>query len=329
MQPAYSIVADGVNITALIIDRLLSAEITDQAGVKSDRLTLVIDDRDQRLELPKTGAKIEVSLGYVGQALVKMGSYVVDEVDVAGPVREMTIRANAANMTADIKAPKERSFDSITLGDLVKTIASDNNLIPAVASDLASRQLGHVDQTESDMHLLQRICANHGATCKVADGRLVVAKRAGGKSAAGSDLPMALILVGQCESWTAVISKRNDYKSVKAYYQNVGSAERVAVTAGSGKPAMSLKNSYTDQVEAQRAAESKLQSLKRGGGKVAISGLIGDPTMSAERPATLVGFRAGVDGQDWVINKVTHNFSDAGYTCNLDLEVQGEVSEEE
>lgn len=320
MRVAYKIVADGANITALIADRLLSAEITDEAGVNSDRLTLVIDDRDQRLEMPKTGSKIEVSLGYVGRALVKMGAYVVDEVDVIGPAREMTIRANATDMTGGIKAPKERSFDNITLGDLVRTIASDNGLQPAIASELASRNLGHVDQTESDMQLLQRICTEQGATCKVADGRLVVAERASGKTASGGDMPPALIDASQCESWSATITERGKYKSVKAYWQNTGTAKRVEVKAGDGKPELALKNSYASEDEAKRAAESKLKSLTRGTGKVSINGLIGDPTMSAEMVATLSGFRSGIDGGDWIVNRVTHSFSDGGYVCSLELE---------
>ena len=319
MRVAYQIIADGANITALIADRLLSAEITDEAGVKSDRLTLTIDDRDQRLEFPKPGAKIEVSLGYVGRALVKMGSYVVDEVDVVGPAREMTIRANAADMTGDIKAPKERSWPGITLGNLVRTVASDNGLQAAIASELASRDLGHVDQTESDMQLLQRICAEQGATCKVADGRLVVAERAAGKTASGADMPRALIDASQCESWSATIAERGKYKSVKAFWQDTSKARRTGVTAGSGSPELSLKHTYPSEAEARRAAESKLKALSNGTGKVRISGLIGDPTMSAEMLATLTGFRDGIDGEDWIIDRVTHSFGD-GYTCSIDIE---------
>ena len=320
MRIAYKITADGADITALIADRLLEAEITDEAGVKSDRLTLTIDDRDQRLAFPEAGAKIEVSLGYVGQAMVRMGAYTVDEVEVSGPGREMHIRATAADMTGGIKAPKERSWPNITLGDLVRTIAADNSLQAAVSADLAARQLGHVDQTESDMQLMQRICAENGATCKVADGRLVVASHASGKAASGVDLPPATILVGQCESWSAVVAGRNEYKAVRAYWQDVKKANRTGVIAGSGSPVMSLKNTYTNATDARRAAESKLKSLQRGAATMTINGLIGDPLMSAERTVSLVGFRQGVDGDNWVINSVSHRFGPGGYTCGLDLE---------
>ena len=322
MKIAYQITADGANITALIADRLLSLEITDEAGVKSDRLTVTIDDRDQRLEFPETGSRLEVSLGYVGQALVKMGAYTVDEVNVTGPARELTIRATAADMTGSIKAPKERSWPDATLGKIVQTIAADNRLQPAIASDLASRQLGHIDQTESDMQLLQRLCADQGATCKVADGRLVVASHAGGKTAAGGDMPKAVIAASQCDSWNAVVAGRNEYKAVTAYWQDVKKARRTGVKAGSGTPMLTMKNTYASKDEAQRAAESRLKSLQRGAVKISISGLIGDPTMSAEMQATLVGFRQGVDGDTWVVNSVTHNFSDSGYTCSLELEAR-------
>lgn len=320
MRVAYKITADGSNITELIADRLLLAEITDNAGVKSDRLTLIIDDRDQRLEFPKTGAKIEVSLGYVGKTLTKMGSYVVSEVDIEGPAREMTIRANAVDMTKGIKAPKERSWPSITLGNLVRTIAGDNGLQPAIANDLAARDLGHIDQTESDMQLLQRICAEQGATCKVADGRLIVADRASGKTTTGKSIPPAKIAAGDCDSWSATLTDRSKYKSVKAYYQDVGKAKRTGVTAGKGSPVMTLKNSYSSKSEAQMAAQSKLKALGHGVGKVRIRGLIGDPEMCAERTAKIEGFREGVDGDQWVVNAVTHAFTGDGYTCDVELE---------
>ena len=320
MQVAYKIIAEGSDITRLIADRLLSAEIVDQAGVKSDRLTLVLDDRDQVLELPRTGAKLEVWLGYIGQALVRMGAYVVDEVDVIGPAREMTIRANAADMTGGIKAPRERSWHQKTLGDIVRTIAGEHGLQPAIAAELASIQLGHVDQTDSDMQLLQRLCADQDATCKVADKRLVVAKRAAGKSTGGKDLPPVVLTPGQCESWTATLADRGKYKSVKAYWQDTSQAERKSVKAGSGTPELELRNSFATQDEARRAADSRLKSLSRGTAKVGISGLIGDPTIAAEMPATLVGFRAGIDGDGWIINSVTHSFTGSGYTCALEIE---------
>jgi hypothetical protein len=321
MQVAFKIEVDGKqDITKLIADRLLSLEIIDRAGVKSDRLTIEIDDRDQRLEIPRTGAKLAVWLGYVGEDLVKVGQFAVDGVDLAGPTRTMTIGANAVDMNGSIKAPKERSFDEYTLGDLASVIAADNGLKLSISDKLGKKKLGHVDQTESDMQLLTREATKYGATVKVADGRLVVADRASGKANSGKALPKIEIRSSDCASWSASVIERTNYKSVRAYYQDLDKAERVGVTAGSGKPELVLKNSYSSPEEAQEAANNKLASIGRGQSTVQVSGMVGNPSLAAECIADLIDFRAGVDGDNWVVNQVTHRVSRNGYTNDVELE---------
>ena len=324
MQIAYKIVVNGSqDITKLIADRLLSLTIVDRAGVKSDRLTLTIDDRDQRLELPKVGAKIEVSLGYIGQQLVKIGRYAVDEIEVGGPVRSMTISANAADMNGKIKAPKERSFPGVTFGSLVQTIAQDNGLTPSISDKLAARNLGHIDQTESDMQLLSRICTEQGATMKVQDGRLIIAEHAQGKTRSGGNLPAITIKAEDCADWSATLSERGKYGSVKAYWQDLQAAQRKTVQIGSAQPVLTLKQTYPTESDARTAADSKLKALGRGTGTVTINGMVGNPNLAAECIATLQGFRTGVDGSGWVVNEVTHNFSAGnGYTNSVQLETK-------
>jgi phage protein D len=323
MQVSFKIVVQGGgDISQLVADRLLSLEVVDRAGVKSDTLTIELDDRDQRLEIPKTGAKLEVSIGYVGQKMVRIGAYAVDEVDVSGPSRTMTIRANAADMNGGIKAPKERSFHRVTFGDLVQKVAKENELQVSISSKLSQRKLDHVDQTESDMQLLSRLCAENGATMKVADGRLVIAEHASGKTNSGKSMPKIVIRAQDCAGWNATISKRNNYKSVIAHWQSVSGGKRVSVRAGAGAPSMTLKNSYASQDEARNAAESKLNSMRRGGGTVSVRGFVGNPNLSAECTAELVGFRSGVDGDGWVVNQVTHSIGSNGYTNSIDLEAK-------
>ena len=320
MKPAYRVLANSIDITAKIADRAGSIEITDRAGVKSDQCTISIDDRDELLEIPKRGARLEIFTGYVGGQMVRRGAFFVDEVEIDGPLRTMTIRANAVNMNGGIKGPKERSFDDITFGDLVNTIAGDNDLTPSIPEGLASRQLGHIDQTESDMQLLSRICADNGATFKVADGRLVIAAHASGKTASGKSMPAVVLQAKDCESWNATIAERGKYKSVTAYWHNLETGEREEVKVGDGDPSITLKNTYQDENTAKLAADSKLNALTRGTGTVTISGYIGDPTLMAECHAVLVGFRKGIDGERWVINSVTHSISESGYTNSIELE---------
>ena len=111
MTPAYRILADGKEITALIRDRLLSLKIEDNAGTQSDTLTLMLDDRDPAITIPRTGARLEVYLGYQETSLQRMGSYTVDEVTLSGSPNTLTIRAKAADMRKSLKACKRRSWD--------------------------------------------------------------------------------------------------------------------------------------------------------------------------------------------------------------------------
>jgi phage protein D len=320
MEPAFKIVVDGkTDITAMIADRLVNLEVTDETGSKSDSATIIIDDRDQLLEIPRKGAKLEISTGYKGKALVKRGSFTVDEVSVSGPVRLMTIRANSADMLGNIKAPKERSFHEITFGDLVKTVAKDNGLTASIPEKLAAIDLGHIDQTESDMQLLSRICADNDASFKVADEKLVITDHAKGKSASGKSLPAVTIDAGDCESWDADLTERGQYASAKAFWHDLESGDRTEIVVGEGDPCITLKHSYKTEEDAYRAAKSRLGALGRNTGTLSIQGLVGDPNLFAESPATATGFRKGVDAGDWVVNSVTHSISEK-YTCSVQLE---------
>lgn len=320
MQPAFKVVANGVNITPVISDRLVSLEYTDQAGVKSDRLVIVLDDRDHRLQIPDRGANVDLWLGYSDGPLVRMGAFVCDEVEVSGPPDQMRISCNAADMTGSIKAPKERSFHGITLGDLAKTIAAENGLQAAVAQALAGVDLGHVDQTESDMQLLTRICADNGGVCKIQDKRLIIAEHAAAKSVSGQDLPAMAVAASDVGGWSATFADRGKYKSVKAYYQDKGAAERKSKTAGNEKPELTLKQTYANAAEAEAAAKSRFRTLDRGKETVTLRQVVGNPNYAAELELTLSGFRSGVDGGDWITTSVSHRLSGAGYTCDIEAE---------
>ena len=55
---------DGQNVTGCLNDRLLRLTITNEAGVKSDRMEFTVDDRGNRVALPRTGAKVRVWPGW-------------------------------------------------------------------------------------------------------------------------------------------------------------------------------------------------------------------------------------------------------------------------
>lgn len=159
MTPRYRITAWDKDITALVADRRLSASVTDEAGIEADQFTMTLDDRDNVLAWPEKGAKLAVWLGYVESGLLKVGDYIVDEIEYSEPPATMVIRAKAADYAnAYLKSQKTRSWPkNMTIGDLAKKIAAEHKLKPLVGKSVAAIKLPATHQTEeSDLNLLTR-----------------------------------------------------------------------------------------------------------------------------------------------------------------------------
>lgn len=200
MRPTFSISVAGSDITSDVSARFVSMDITDTVDENSDGMTLVLEDTTQDLALPKSGAKLEVSLGYDFQN-VRIGSYVVDEVTVDGPPDLVNISASSTPFVTDrngggnasFTSRKNRSFEGKTIGEIIATVAGESGLSPVVDKTLKDVVIPHVSQVgESDSNLLVRLARRFGAVLKPADGRLVFALEAGGKTTSGQSLELTL-----------------------------------------------------------------------------------------------------------------------------------------
>jgi uncharacterized protein len=319
MTPVYQILANSRDITEKIADRLLSLVITDEAGIKSDTVEIRLDDRDNALELPQTGAELDVSIGYQETGLVKIGLYTVDEISLSGPVRSMVIRGKAANMPKAIKAPNTRPWDDVTIADLVSSIAGEYGLVPRVGSELSGILLPHIDQTEeSDLHLLTRLAKQFDAVAKPAGSFLLFIKRGQAKSATGKKIPKVQLQSEDVTSWQVTLAERGKYGAVTAEWHDKATAQRKTVKAGDGDPVFKLRRSYPDATQAQAAAEAKLAALDRGTGTLEIT-MPGNQSLMAEGVMTLSKFRAGIDGR-WLLNRVTHTIGGQGFSTSLSAE---------
>lgn len=326
LAPAYKITADGSDITEKIAGRLVSIRITDEAGIQSDTLEITI--RGDGVDIPDPGAELAAFIGYDSKA-IEMGRFCVDSVDVSGPPEVMTIRAKAAQQAESksgaqmLQTQKTRSWEAgITFGDMVRKIANEHGLEPAVADVYAAVKLPHVDQTnESDMNLLTRLAKDLDAIAKPASGRLVIAKRGSAKTASGGTMPTARININQVSSWRLSISKRDKAGTVIAAWHNLETAKQDEITVGEGDPVVRLKQVYPDPAAARAAAVAEFDRSQRGDAKVSIT-LPGDPTLTAEQPAELVGFRPGLAG-DWFITRAEHTIDGGGYKTAISLEKKG------
>ena len=331
MTPDFHIVVDKhQDVTAAIRNRLLFLRVTDEASYTSDALEIGLDDRGGAVQMPRRGVELQVELGYsVGGKLaglerdssrVLMGRYVVDEVEFSDPPATLIIRGSAADLRGDLKDQRTRSWSSISINDLVTSIAVEHGLEPRVTKELAGIVLPHFDQIdESDMNLLTRLGERYGAVAKPVGGYLAFVKRGAGMSVSAGPVTGANISRYQVSDWRVTLADRPRYRSAKAHWYDKAAARRETVTVGDGKPAYSLRETYADKATALSAAQAALDRLERGGGTLRLTLKPGLPTISAESPINVTGFRNGINGR-WIATRVIHELSGGGYSTQVEAE---------
>ncbi|USZ80555.1 putative transcriptional regulator [Serratia phage MQ-4] len=334
--PTFRVIANGVDATLKVNERLVSITVTDSTGFDSDMLeiTLADDEPANPIEIPETGAELEVFLGYDNWTQ-RMGLFVVDDIELSGWPGEMIIRGRAAPYDkskggkTSLQSQKTRSWPKGTkLGDMVKKIASEHGMEPAVSESLAKIPLPHIDQAdESDINLLIRIGRKYDATTKPSGGKLVMTKRGEGKTASGEELPAVTLLASDCTAFRMTQSRRESAGTVVAYWHATKNSRRNEIKVGEGEPVRRLKYYFPTDAMALEAAKAELHRRQRGESKVAVS-MPGDPSLAAECKLTLAGFRSGIDG-DWLINRVTHRIDESGYSCDVEAEKPNDDKTEE
>ena len=183
MTPDFAIWADGLLITRNIKAYLVSLRVTDEAGMKSDAIEIILDNRDGKLPLPNTGTYLKLSIGYAKTAkttettettLTHLGVYVINEMVVESLPQRIIIKAHAADLNKALKSQQTRSWQPQTLGEIVNQIALQNGYKARMSVELSKLTLSHLDQSsESDMHFLTRLANLHGAIAKPAGGYLL------------------------------------------------------------------------------------------------------------------------------------------------------------
>lgn len=333
MRPLFRILADSVDITAAIRDRLIELSITDEAGITSDQLKLTLDDRCREdgaiAELPQIGTALVVSLGYLETSMVSMGRFIVDEVEIKHPPATLTVTAKAADMVGPFRSQKTRSWDDTTLKHLVETIAKEHRYTPKIDPELGRIAIPHLDQTEeSDMALLTRLASKYDAVAKPVSGFLVLAKQGAAKSITGQLLPRITLLKTDLAEWRYQHSARKSGGSTvdtltqakggtKATWWDFEKGERREVTTGK-PPFEEIRYVHATEAEARAATACKKNKGERGQDGMSFS-LPGNPRLAAESHLHLPDLRPGIP-TEWRITSVEHRLGAQGYTCQVEAE---------
>lgn len=262
-SPAYKLIIDGLEITALIRGYLISLTLTDCRGFEADQLDINLDDSSGNLAMPERGAVAELWLGWQGEQLIYKGKYTVDEISHAGTPDVLTIRARSADLTSGLNTQRERAWHNTSVASILNTIADEVDLTAVVSKDLAIKAIAHIDQTnESNANFLTRLAEQFDAISTVKDGKLLFTSRAAGTSASGKPLPVVLITRAVGDSHSFNVADRQSYNGVRATYHDISAAIK-------GEVLWTLSD---DKLEKNQAASRAAQPIKLVGQYKTIGG---------------------------------------------------------
>lgn len=321
--PVCIITANNKPLNALISSRIISVTVTDNRANEADELSIVLDDSDGALELPKRGVKLNCQMGFLGENIHDKGDFVVDETEWSGTPDLITVKASSANFKSKIKEAKSKSYHRKNFGNIASEIAKNHDLTLVMANDLKNIDLNHVDQTnESDLNLLQRLAKQNGAEMAVKKDRLLIFKAGSAKTASGKDLPALILTRNDGDQFRySEQDRESDHTGVSASYQDTGKAKREKSIAGEKGKVKHLKGTFATKKEAERASKAKMAEIKRQMAKFSITTAYGLPEISTESPVKLNSFKAEVDKLKWIVEKATHSYAKSGgLTTQLDLE---------
>ncbi|WP_454719323.1 contractile injection system protein, VgrG/Pvc8 family [Citrobacter freundii] len=335
--PAFHVTAEGRDITRVLQRYLVDITLTDYGGAtaKSDELKITL--LSETLPLPTKGARLRVALGFNGD-LVDKGWFVVCGVSSSGPPRRIEIYATAAPMNAqkqpgDVLNQKTRSWDNLTLGDLVKTVATENGLKARVAEKLAGIRIVHVDQiAESDASLLSRLARTYNAVSKPAGGYWLFLEQGAGTTVSGHVLNTVTLMPSVVSSWHYQEGERGsstsgaggDKKEEKEkitvrYFDKADGRTKTASVEHDGS---SMTNPYTqpEKETAEQQANSKKTQAQRNSRKMTLSGPCRPAyvAMTAESGVVTSGFGKREDRQ-WVVESLAFSLSSSGFSFTFNL----------
>ena len=323
--PDYSVTLDGQDITGRVRPRLVSLSLAEKRDGEADQLDLVLEDGDGKLDIPRAGVVIALSLGWkrgkeVAHGLVNKGRFKIDEASHSGPPDIVTIRARSADLDADYRVRREESWRDTTLGAVLNEVANRNGLQANVAQQLAAIAVPVLSQhEESDMALVRRLGREHDAVATVKDRKLIFAPIGAGVTASGLTIPPLEITrrFGDRHDYRRV--ERGRYDGAEARWHDQDSAERRTERAGSGR-LKRVRRVYATQADAKAAASAEARRLQRGAAEMDLSLALGMADLYPERRITISGFKPEIDAKAWLAAEVNHTLDSSGFRTRVKLE---------
>lgn len=335
-QPVFVVKYAGKNITEDITDSLISLTYTDAEENESDEITFTLADplglwRDAWY--PKKGDKMELQIGYQGEALVPCGTFAIDELTLDGGRdngRTITIKALAASITEQIRTKRSTAHEKRTLKQIAQKIASANGY--TVEGEIPDVQFERITQyRKSDLEFLRELAQKYGCMFSVRDKKIIftsIYKVESAKDALELDETDLI-------TYRYTDKSVQTYKKAEAKYHNPKTGKVVSGTAdaggttdagtaiGGGKSGVTAEDALELRVKAENEQQARLQAqaaLHRKNSREAEGFLstYGEPRLLAGVNFVLTGM--GVLSGRCHITKSTHRIDrGGGYVTEIDF----------
>jgi hypothetical protein len=314
---------DGAPVSASFMSRLVSVTVTDKDGGSADTIDIELDGSPPFIAVPRKKAIITCALGYTETGVVPMGVFTADEVELHFLPYSIKIQGKSADMREKLKEHRERHFDNKTVGDIVSQIAGENGLSAQVSAKVGSHKYKWFgQQNESNLHVIKRLADKHGANFAIKNGKLILAEKGKGLTAAGAMVSSIVVTPPMIVQGSGSVKfvERPAHNKVRGSWHDQGKGEREFEDAQGdpeGAATYSLRHPHSDKAEAKAAAESKGKDLQQAGDTTTVT-IEGNAAARGGGNMAYAGVHPQVDGIPFVIETATHAFSKQGYTTQIE-----------
>lgn len=322
IKPIWKVEFDGRNITADLAPFLISLSLSDVRGKTGDDLTISLDDTDGLIPLPAPGRKIKFWIGTEKTGLYFKGVFIIDELESAGPPDRITLKANSADFTENLKVRRETSFRDTTLGDIANEIAGRHNLNKSIAEDIGIKAFAHITQTnESDINLLSRLAKDVGAFFAVKNETLILSPEAIPETNSGQDIPVYSLDRAETRDFRfSEKSREHKFTGAKAAWNDTEASIKKWEIAGTDDKIKALPGIFPNADYAQKAADAEFARLQRGEMSFSVQLSEGEFSLIPETPVQPNGFKAAINETDWIITSVRHSLDGQGGLTEIEME---------
>lgn len=320
MRALFQVIADNRDVTSILQDRMLSLQLIDRVALAADSCEVKLDDRDSKIIFPRKGVILMLALGWEREGLTTLGSYAIDEIELSGPPRTITLRGKATTMAGAAKNSRTQAWVRLPLSQIIQEIAARQGWQAICPIETVVERADQVG--ESDLNFLSRLARQYNATATLKAGKLPVLPRAAGRGASGGQLPIITLTPNEVThfrllfpdrtSVAKVIAKTHDSQTGKQQIIEIPNPEVPIISAAATH---TERHTYANAELATTAAQATLARLNRETANGTLE-LHGRADLTAEKFIKLSGFKTGADGI-YLIESTTHYLAQHSWTTSI------------